>query len=1077
MTGIAVAASPYRGLAHFGDSELDELLFFGRERETEIVTANLIASRLTVVYGPSGVGKSSLVRAGVARRVRELGVRRAASRGPDLVCVVFGSWSGEDPLRELAATIGETVRPLVSPTALDPPPGSRLDDVVEHWSELLDGDICLVLDQVEESFVYADVRLLEELPPVVTRRGLRANVLLSVREDELARLGALKDRIPGVFANVRRLERLDRDAARAAILGPLARWNDLDPSAALDIEPELVDQVLADAASPDGSRIEAPYLQLLMERVWQEESARGSRILRASTLAELGGADAIVRGHLDHALESLALDQQEAAARMFGHLVTPSGTKIAHHASDLAAFAGLDEGEGRLLLEALGRERVLRPLDGEGDDARRYEIFHDVLAQAIVAWGSQRALVAERHAARRRQRRLLGVAIAAMVLAAVMVAVTVYALAQRSDARSGARHARASALVADSLAALPDDPRLSLLLAHEAAAADPTPQSTAALRAAFTADRARGLLRGQKRGVLAAGFAGGRVVTVDGEGTLRTFPARSAAPLGSLSLGGRVRAAAVAARGTSLVVARRRLVELHPLAAGRAFAFRTSSPVRSVAIDGDGNRVAVTTLDGSVSVHGGGPTATVSFGFAPTSVALDDDGRTVAVAGGSRVAVWRPRSRSRVVFDAGGDVSAVALSRDGKRLATAGADGALRIWSARTGALAAVAASPTQLTSVVFSPDGRAVIAGGADGTARVYDTAAGRPVSVLARHAGAVTAVAISRDGRLLVTGSRDGIARIWDPGVAPDLRVLARPSGCCAALATGPGGAFVAAGRRVLTYAGGRGIASWAEPARVTALAASGRVVVAGDVAGRVEARENGRPFLVRMLGGPVTAVASNGNLVAAAAGRRVVVFAADGRRLLAFDERRPVAGVALSPDGSLVATAGVDGIARVRERTTGRLVFRLSGHTKALTAIAFSPDGDELATSSYDHDVGLWDGRTGAMRKLLLAHFAVVSDVGFSPDGRWLVSAGPTTAGLWDAASGAFLAYLRGPGGRVMGAGFVDGGRTVVAASRDGTVRDYRCDICGTTADLLGLATKRLAATGDALTPAERRLYPSP
>jgi len=82
MTAVAEVTAPYRGLAPFGDSELDALMFFGRERETEIATANVIASRLTVLYGPSGVGKTSLVRAGVARRVRELGARRAVGRGP-----------------------------------------------------------------------------------------------------------------------------------------------------------------------------------------------------------------------------------------------------------------------------------------------------------------------------------------------------------------------------------------------------------------------------------------------------------------------------------------------------------------------------------------------------------------------------------------------------------------------------------------------------------------------------------------------------------------------------------------------------------------------------------------------------------------------------------------------------------------------------------------------------------------------------------------------------------------------------------------------------------------------------------
>jgi ABC-type phosphate transport system ATPase subunit len=68
----SIPSRPYKGLARFDDSELDERFFFGRDREIELVAANLVASRLTVLYGPSGVGKSSLLRAGVVRRLRAL---------------------------------------------------------------------------------------------------------------------------------------------------------------------------------------------------------------------------------------------------------------------------------------------------------------------------------------------------------------------------------------------------------------------------------------------------------------------------------------------------------------------------------------------------------------------------------------------------------------------------------------------------------------------------------------------------------------------------------------------------------------------------------------------------------------------------------------------------------------------------------------------------------------------------------------------------------------------------------------------------------------------------------------------
>ena len=77
--------SPYKGLAPFEDSEQDALLFFGRERECEVVVANLLASKLTVLYGPSGVGKSSMLEGGgrsrAARARAGRGGRRARATG------------------------------------------------------------------------------------------------------------------------------------------------------------------------------------------------------------------------------------------------------------------------------------------------------------------------------------------------------------------------------------------------------------------------------------------------------------------------------------------------------------------------------------------------------------------------------------------------------------------------------------------------------------------------------------------------------------------------------------------------------------------------------------------------------------------------------------------------------------------------------------------------------------------------------------------------------------------------------------------------------------------------------------
>src|SRR5436190_258430 len=127
--------SPYKGLAAFEDSELDALLFFGREREGAAVAANVLANRLTVLYGPSGVGKSSLLRAGVARRLRE------SSGAP---VVVHDSWV-EDPVAGLIASVHAECGDLGATAGL-------VDTVAA--AAQTGGELHLLLDQFEDYMLY-----------------------------------------------------------------------------------------------------------------------------------------------------------------------------------------------------------------------------------------------------------------------------------------------------------------------------------------------------------------------------------------------------------------------------------------------------------------------------------------------------------------------------------------------------------------------------------------------------------------------------------------------------------------------------------------------------------------------------------------------------------------------------------------------------------------------------------------------------------------------------------------------------------------------------------------------------------
>src|SRR5213078_319201 len=200
-----------------------------------------------------------------------------------------------------------------------------------------------------------------------------------------------------------RLERLDRPAGLAAIVGPVGRYNELAPPAErVTVEPELQDAILDEVTtgrvdlsaagrgvavgSADENRIEAPYLQLVLARLWEVEAERGSKVLRRSTLRELGGAERIVQDHLERAMAALSPREKSAAAAMYNFLVTPSGTKIAHGIHDLAGYAAVDEGEASAVLRRLSAERIVRASSENGPSTTRYEIYHDVLADAVLGW-------------------------------------------------------------------------------------------------------------------------------------------------------------------------------------------------------------------------------------------------------------------------------------------------------------------------------------------------------------------------------------------------------------------------------------------------------------------------------------------------------------------------------------------------------------------------------------------------------------------------------------------------------------------------------------------------------------------
>jgi WD40 repeat protein len=903
----------------------------------------------------------------------------------------------------------------------------------------------VILDQFEEYFLYHERNgFADELAEAVREPTLRASFLLGLREDALAKLDAFKGRIPNLFSNYLRLDHLDLRGGRAAIVGPVERYNELSGED-VRVEPQLVEAVLDEVAAgkvdvgrggrggveTDEERVEAPYLQLVLERLWEVERERGSTTLRMATLFELGGAQAIVRSHLERALGRLEPEEQDVAATMFDHLVTPSGSKIAHRAGDLAQYASVREADVAPVLNVLGRERIVRAVDGAGE-GERYEIFHDILADGVLAWRARRELERDREQARKRQRRLVVVAAAALLGLAAMTAVAVYALTERSHARSAARSARARALEATSLFEQGTNPERALADAVNAAKSDPGARAEEVLRQALRANHERRVLR-TPGPVSAVAFArgGGQMLAADAGGGVRLYSTDGSLER-KLAIGGPVTTASFSPNGELVLATAGRQAMLWRAATGeRLHTLHLPGVATSATFSRDGGLVLTTTARGST--------------------------------------VWRSDTGQRLAALERRAAKVGAFSPDGSLVATldVGKRTQVRVFDSSTGRLLRVLAPmievegvPThvELEGVTFSPDNRLLATPSYQGTF-LWDSRSGRQVGrLLVDKPGVATAEAFSPDGSMLAVAGQDGAVRVWDVANGDRRFYFPYHTNLVLALAWSPDGLFLAdasADRTVHVLSangalGGRVVGSLIghqAAARAIAWSPNGRSLLSGGADGT--ARLWDAQFEQEML--PIGGRAHRGDALSASfdpRGSRIVSAGADdtariwsvrSRRLLhTLSHKRAVEDAGFSPDGRLVVTASFDGTAGIWDSTTGARLRTLRVGSP-LTVARFSPNGKVVATGDVGGGVRLWSARGGEQLGAGRQR-GRVTDAVFAPDGATLATAGLAGVSEWAVPSAKPIRPLASPGG-VVRVAFAPDGSLVAGAGRDGAARIWQ------------------------------------
>ncbi len=1074
--------NPYKGLRPFKEADAQD--FYGREALVYQLRQRMVEqadhNRFLAVVGPSGSGKSSVVRAGLLPSLRQ----GDAPRLPPLFIASMAP--GTNPMRRLEGAV-LTVASRASETLMNALAEDTFDLHEALEASLAEGsEMLLVVDQFEEAFTLTGdetmrSHFLQTLHDALTHPNSRLRLIVTLRADFLDRPLSYSGWGELFRHRTELVPPMRDDELRAAIEKPAER-------AGLILDDALVDLLIADVRDQAGA---LPLLQYTLSELYER---RDHLELTSTAYRDLGGVAGALAKRADEIYADLPEAQQAVAARIFPRMVRlGEGTEDTRRRVLLAdLFASeADVGPVRETVDAFADFRLLttgsdpqtrRPtvdiahealirrwdrlrnwLDANRDALRaqsrlsaatqqwlandmdssflatgaRLAAFKDLLDNEMISLNtSEQAYVQssinkeneEEFARLRRFRRVLGLAIVALVAAGLAVLFAVQAdsarniaVEERDRADEAAALARAGELAASAVLRAEENPDLALLLGVEA------------LLVRDSYESRNGLLSVLQSNPRLAGYFHGH----------RDFP----------------RAVALSPDGTRLV---------------------TGGLDRTVILWDALTRDAITVLEDHTGAVRG-----VAFSPDGTLFATNGEGRQVVIASAEEGTV------QHIVEWEGGVGWALAFHPDGDLLAASDTEGVVRLIDPQTGEVTEeLAAHEAPIYGLAFSPNGDLLATASQDQTARLWDTATWEAVQTLDDHSNWVNSVAFSPDGTQLATGSNDTVMKLWDVPSGELLANFRGHNGPVERVTFSENGRTLLTGSADATFllwdvegrqslGGLRSIAN--TPVRdfawdgnvlyfvggsnalvemrltpedrlgtVVGQQAEGINVVAFDPAGTQIASAGGASddFAIALWDvasdesatlplhtGTVTGLAFNaGRLVSVSVDQRVGVW--EGGELvgsltlgesifsLALDgdtaalglnngaiqlwslagaenewesiatlggHSQRVSALAYSSDGTRLVSGDAGGALVIWDAETGEMLHSIAeAHADGVEALAFHPAGALFATGSRDSTIRLWDVADGqAWGEALGEHSARVSALAFSPDGRLLAS----------------------------------------------------------------------------------------
>ncbi|MFI9250099.1 helix-turn-helix domain-containing protein [Streptomyces sp. NPDC053069] len=1113
---------PYPGLTSFRTE--DARWFFGRDRAVADLLGLLADPRTAghpaVVIGPSGIGKTSLLRAGLAA---------AAARGA---------------LPERQPGSGVL---YLTPTA------RPLDEWRSHdRQQALESYALVMVDQFEELFTLCGDPQERDafIGDLCGRAADGLPVVLGVRADFYGHCVAH----PSLLASLR-----DRVLPLGPMTVPELRQAIAEPAAAagLTLEPGLVEVLLRDLGSAPGSEVcpqgALPLLSHALRATWQH---RQDGVLTVVGYERTGGIHGAVAATAERVYARLSPEEQDAAQGVMLSMVRVGDNEDdVRQPADRDALVQADPAaEG--VVEAFTRARLLTvdadqvqvsheallrawPRLREWIDSDRVALrAHQQLTTAARTWAQEgqdphllyrgtrlaaaleliarrrmgphegefvRASVqqqdADQRAERTKIRRLRRLTAALAVLSLLAVALAVIAVHQGTVARDQTAHAQSLALSAAAADARGRGlSETAQLLALGAVRLDDGAATARGALLSTQGDLLKERLaaapgeHGRLTHVLAANDR--TLATYDREHHVQLWDLATHKPVGPRLDSGNgslfplsyLKDFAISRDGQTVAVGKQARLWVWRRGVSRTFSL--TAPVAALALRPDGRQLAVATLQGCVTVTGLDPAGARPYSLTcdkeiAQGLAYSPDGTRIATAGQRGTltvrdaADGRLRNRRHVP---GANLLSVAFSPDSRRIAAVGHDNLAILWQPeqdRTKVLT-TPVTGSALTAVAFSPDGAVVATAGDDLQATLWSVSRELPMLSITGHTEPVRAVGFTDHGRTLVTTSEDGTTALWDltRGPLPDAHGSQQET----VTYVRGGHAFVASGGetprvwttgRARTYLG-------AFPAQQgivyrTAANAAGTLLATAGWDGSVQlwnttTRTHERTLLpVNDTGTCGLAVSRSGNVIAAGDSHGTLhIWNRSGKEL-----HRPIhlsdgaiCAVAISPHDEHRIAFG-DDVNQIHQLdlTSPAAPILVGSHTDSIRSLAFNHHGTRLASAGDDHKVKVWDvtGRRPRLAHTLAEFTAAVRTVAYSSDDTLLAAAGrDTTIRIWKTTAYEPYAILTGHQNMIESLAFHPHRNQLASAALDGTVRLW--DLTPDTVRALVCSTLRHAGPTD-------------